>query len=106
MTVDSVLMFTTLGSSCLEIWVNALESCFASGIVSGVASDDFCSFPFTPDETTVPTRMPTDSVAKIVRVYGQRLALKRTQKALARESIAFLLKISALPHYTFAQTVS
>src|SRR5437899_3232185 len=37
--VDSVLMFTTLGSSCLEIWEKAFESCCGAGIVSGVASD-------------------------------------------------------------------
>src|ERR1700675_1683212 len=99
-------MFTTLGSSLREICVKALESCLASGMVSGVASDDFCpSLPFTPDETIVPTRMPTVSVAKIVRVYAQRLALKRTQKALSRESISFLLKIRGLPHYTYAQRV-
>ena len=49
--------------------------------------------------------MPTVKVARIVKVYAQRLALKRTQKALARESISFLLKIIALMNYTFAQTV-
>ena len=48
--VDSVLMFTTVGSSCFEICVKALESCFGAGICKGVASeeelDPFC--PFTP----------------------------------------------------------
>jgi len=47
--VDSVLMFTTLGSSFLEIWEKVLDSCCGAGMVSGVASDDFCpSLPFTP----------------------------------------------------------
>src|ERR1700680_2642398 len=91
--VDSVLMFTTLGSSCLEIWENAFESCCGAGIVSGVASDDFCpSLPFTPEETTVPIRIPTVSVARMVKVEAQRLALRRAQKALSRESISCLLK--------------
>jgi hypothetical protein len=47
----------------------------------------------------VPIKIPTANVAKIVRVYAQRLALKRTQRALARESISFLLKKRKL-HYT------
>src|ERR1019366_7049370 len=98
--VDSVLMFTTLGSSCLEIWEKAAESCCGAGMVSGVASDDFCpSLPFTPEETTVPIRIPTVSVARIVKVYAQRLALRRTQKALSRESISYLLKLPSLLLY-------
>jgi hypothetical protein len=36
----------------------------------------------------VPIRIPTASVARIVKVYAQRLALRRTQKALSRESIS------------------
>src|ERR1700687_2797492 len=87
--VDSVLMFTTLGSSCLEIWEKAFESCCGAGMVSGVASYDLRpSLPLTPEETTVPIRIPTVSVARIVKVYAQRLGLRRTQKALARESIS------------------
>src|SRR5450759_3262770 len=93
-------MFTTLGSSCLEIWEKAFESCCGAGMVSGVASDDFCpSLPFTPEETTVPIRIPTVSVARIVKVYAQRLALRRTQKALSRESISYLLKLPSLLLY-------
>src|ERR1039458_1719435 len=38
--------------------------------------------------------MPTVSVTRIVKVYAQRLALRRTQKALSRESISYLLKLS------------
>src|SRR5216683_5252614 len=41
----------------------------------------------------MPIRIPTVSVARIVKVYAQRLALRRTQKALARESISSLLKL-------------
>src|ERR1035438_10388011 len=95
-------MLTTLGSSCLEIWEKAFESCCGAGMVSGVASDDFCpSLPFTPEETTVPIRIPTVSVARIVKVYAHRLALRRAQKALSRESISFLLKLP-IYYYTFA----
>ena len=48
--VDSVLMLTTLGSSCLEICENWFESICGEGTVNGVASeeDDFLSWPFTP----------------------------------------------------------
>src|ERR1700685_8084 len=96
--VDSVLMFTTLGSSCLEIWEKALESCCGAGMVSGVASDDFWpSLPFTPEDTTVPIKIPTASVARIAHVYAQRLALRRTQKAPSRESIDYLLNLSKQP---------
>src|SRR5258706_244342 len=48
LTVDSVLMLTTVGSSCLEIWEKALESCWGAGMVSGVASPDLAvSLPWT-----------------------------------------------------------
>src|SRR4029077_3936401 len=78
--------------SCLEIWENAFESCCGAGIVSGVASDDFCpSLPFTPEETTVPIRIPTVRVARIVKVYAQLLALRRAPKGRSRSSISFLL---------------
>ena len=48
--VDSVLMFTTLGSNCLAIWEKALESCCGAGTERGVASAALFwpSLPFTP----------------------------------------------------------
>ena len=38
--MDSVLMLTTLGSSCLEICENWLERICGEGTVNGVASED------------------------------------------------------------------
>ena len=67
--VDSVLMLTTLGSSCFAICENAFDISCGEGTDSGVASLDFCpSLPLTLDETTVPIRMPSDSVARILNV--------------------------------------
>src|SRR5579872_4548725 len=85
--VDSVLMLTTVGSSCLEICENSFDSFCGDGMVSGVASELFLSWPFTPLEMTVPMRMPTVNVTKIVSVYAGRLALSRAQKPLASGSI-------------------
>ena len=65
--VDSVLMLTTLGPSCLAICENALESSLGEGTDSGVASEDFCpSLPFTPYDTTVPIKIPTARVATML----------------------------------------
>src|SRR5271155_4415183 len=47
----------------------------------------------------VPIRIPTASVARIVKAYAQRLALRRTQKALSRESISYLLRLPNLSLY-------
>src|SRR5678816_2835934 len=48
--VDSVLMLTTLGSSCFAICENWLESICGEGTLNIAASeeDDFLSWPFTP----------------------------------------------------------
>jgi hypothetical protein len=79
-------MLTTLGSSCLEICENWLESTWGEGTVNGVASegDDFLSWPLTPEEITVPIRIPTVNVIKIEMLYARRFAFKRTQRALTR----------------------
>jgi len=67
LTVLSVLMLTTVGSSCLEIWEKAFESCCGAGMVSGVASPDLAfSLPLTLAETMVPIRIPTANVAAMV----------------------------------------
>src|SRR5712671_5315523 len=87
--VDSVLMLTTLGPNCLAICENWLESCFGEGTASGVASEDFCpSLPFTPKETTVPIRMPTASVATMLKEETHRRVFMRTH--IACESIDLL----------------
>ena len=65
---DSVLMLTTLGSNCLAICENAFDSCCGEGTVSGVASLFCLSLPLTPYEMTVPIRMPSESVARILNV--------------------------------------
>src|ERR1700681_2298036 len=76
-------------------------------MVRGVASDAFFSWPFTPFEITVPMRMPTVNVAKIVSVYAGRFAFRRAQKPLASGSIelppvrSVLSRISALPIIPF-----
>src|SRR5271156_7217375 len=80
-------MLTTVGSNCFEICENWLESCCGEGILKGVASEPFFSWPFTPLEITVPIRMPTVNVANIVSVYAGRLAFRRAQKPLASGSI-------------------
>ncbi len=84
--VDSVLMLTTLGSSCFEICENWLESVCGEGTLNMAASeeDDFLSWPFTPEEITVPIRIPTVNVIRIEMLYARRFAFKRTQRALAR----------------------
>ena len=46
--VDSVLMLTTLGSSCFAICENVFDICCGEGKVSGVASLFCPSFPLTP----------------------------------------------------------
>ncbi len=48
--VDSVLMLTTLGSSCFEIWENWFDSTCGEGTVNMAASeaDAFLSCPLTP----------------------------------------------------------
>ena len=74
--VDSVLMLTTAGSSWRAICENWFDSCCGDGTCSGVASDDEAAFslPFTPADTTVPIRMPSESVARMTRVEAKRLA--------------------------------
>jgi hypothetical protein len=66
--VDSVLILTTLGSNCFAICENVFDICCGEGNVSGVASLFCPSFPFTLWEMTVPIRIPTVSVAKILSV--------------------------------------
>src|SRR6266481_6169853 len=85
--VDSVLMLTTAGSNDFAIWANWLDSWRGAGTLNGVASADFLSCPRTPDETTVPIRMPTERVSKITRVNATRLAVKRLHRTLARTSM-------------------
>ena len=46
--------------------------------------DDFLSWPLTPEEITVPIRIPMVSVRRTEKVYARRFAFKRTQRALAR----------------------
>src|SRR5262245_60029136 len=100
--VDSVLMLTTVGSSCLEIWENAEDICCGDGTDRRLASELLCpSFPFTPYEITVPIRIPTVRVAKTVSVYAHPRPFRRTQKALARGSMLLLpLRKIAKSHYT------
>src|ERR1700720_4706610 len=87
--VDSVLILTTLGPNCFAICENSLDSCFGEGIARGVASEDFCpSLPFTPKETTVPIKIPTASVATMLKEETHRRVLMRTH--IARESINLL----------------
>jgi hypothetical protein len=59
-------------------------------MVNGVASeveDFFDSCPLTPEETTVPIRIPTARVARIRNMDARRCARNRVHKALTRESI-------------------
>src|SRR5208283_5100868 len=87
--VDSVLMLTTDGSSWRAICENWLDSCWGDGTCSGVASEALgFSLPFTPADTTVPIRMPSDSVARITRVEAKRLAFALSQKPIDCRSIA------------------
>jgi hypothetical protein len=76
----------------LEICENWFESSCGEGTLRGVASELFFSWPFTPLEITVPIRMPTVNVAKIVSVYARRLAFRRAQKPLASGSIENFLQ--------------
>ena len=84
--VDSVLILTTLGSSCFEIWENWLDSCCGEGTVNGVASEVtvFFSCPLTLYEITVPMRIPTVKVSRIESVYAGRFAFSCVQIARAR----------------------
>src|ERR1700678_1940730 len=76
-------------------------------MLKGVASEPFFSWPFTPLEITVPIRMPTVNVAKIVSVYAGRFAFRRAQKPLASGSIRTSSSSnSALTLYLFAENES
>src|SRR6266542_4141443 len=59
-------IFTTDGSSCLASCENAVDNWTGFGITSGVAPGAAWSFAaFTPVLTSVPIRIPTESVNKI-----------------------------------------
>src|SRR5271165_2963189 len=88
--VISVLMFTTVGSNWRAICENWLESCCGEGTVNGVASEVETAFslPLTPADTTVPIKIPSDSVAKTTRVELKRLAFSLSRKPIGCGSIA------------------
>src|SRR5271169_5235164 len=106
--VDSVLILTTVGSSWRAICENWLDSCCGEGTWRGVASDDEAAFslPFTPADTTVPIRMPSERVASITRVEAKRLAFNFSPKPMCCRSIACpptirpKLKLYVLPAQT------
>src|ERR1700733_8064826 len=88
--VDSVLMFTTEGSSWRAMVENWFDSWTGEGTFSGVASaEEFCSLPFTAPETTVPIKMPSVRVARITRVEAKRLALNLCPKPETCGSIQY-----------------
>src|SRR6476646_7761858 len=90
LTVDSVLMFTTAGSSDVAICENWLEVSLRGGTVNGVASAERVSWPRTPPETTVPIRIPIVSVSRMISVDASRFALKRPHRAFACSRICHL----------------
>ena len=49
----------------------------------GIAARPFFSLPLTVDETTVPIKIPSESVARITRTEAKRFALRRCQEPLA-----------------------
>src|SRR5215472_1025852 len=86
--VDSELMFTTDGSSCLATCLNVLLSCCGDCMGSRVASAVGDELPRTPLLlTTVPIRMPTVRVTRIIRLKSHRWDLIRATKAAKREFI-------------------
>ena len=85
-------MLTTAGSSVLAICENWFDSWRGAGTLSGVASADLFSCPRTPPETTVPIKMPSASVSRMISVDAGQLALKRAHKVLAR---SYIFKIAS-----------
>ena len=86
--VDSVLMFTTLGSNCFAICENAFDICCGEGTVSGLHR----LLPFFPLHTVGNHRSnqnPQGKRGQNTQRVSQRLAFKSTQKALSRGSIVF-----------------
>ncbi len=67
--VVSVLIFTTLGSSCLAMVANAFDICRGDGTYKALASAEvlLLSCPRTPKDTNVPIKIPTARVTRMVK---------------------------------------
>src|SRR5437667_11801812 len=74
-------IFTTDGSRCLANWENALDNWTGFGITRGVAPGAAWSLAaFTPVLTSVPIKIPIDSVNKIKvedRSFRVRIVFKK-----------------------------
>ncbi len=73
--MDSVLMLTTAGLTCLTIWAKPLERVTGLGMTMGRASElstCCCSLPLTSRVRTEPARMPMVRVESRVKVAARR----------------------------------
>jgi hypothetical protein len=103
--VLSVLMFTTVGSICLAMVENWLESCVGDGMVSGVASlAMFCNAAREVCVITVPINIPSANVDRTATDDSQFFAFLRVCRLLpvsgctdGMVSLEMFLRLSSVP---------